>query len=247
MHTARNILLISFAALIDLLQAGISAALFMIGAFPGTVGGSAAGCLIGAQIAGEIGCGFLGLVAGVAGSTVNGAAVATLPIAIGIGFAINFCLDITLGVVLIGFLMWLGMYHKGYGIGGFIVELIPGLDNIPGWTFMTIMCVVDKTAREKNLIASKGSMFTKLATTGITGVATSAVFAIHQGNQRRAREAGVFTQEEQDQRLGEKKQFVSAELRNIDGIRAANPNTSNLQRPESADNEPQPKNLRYAA
>jgi hypothetical protein len=222
MYMVRNTLLILFAAFIDLLQAGISAGLFVIGAFPGTVAGSAAGCIIGRSIAGSVGCWIGGAVAGAAGSAANGAAAATLPIAVGLGMAVNFCLDITLGLILTLFLLWLGMYHKGYGIGGFLVELIPGLDNLPGWTIMTALCVVRKTAEEKKLVGSTGSMFSTLTTTGVAGATAFTAFAINKGTQRIARDQGLYTKEEQDQRLEEKQKFVSTELKNIDGIRAKN-------------------------
>ncbi len=217
MHLVRNTLLILFAAFIDLLQAGISAGLFVIGAFPGTIGGSAAGCIIGRAVAGSVGCWIGGTVAGIAGSAANGAAVATLPIAVGLGMAVNFCIDISLGLVLTLFLLWLGMYHKGYGIGGFLVELIPGLDNLPGWTIMTALCVTHKTAEEKKLIGTSDSMFKNLLVT--TGVGGLAAFKINQGTQSIARQHGMYTQEEQNGRQEDKKQLVSAELRNIDGIR----------------------------
>ncbi|OGC88734.1 hypothetical protein A2419_03155 [Candidatus Adlerbacteria bacterium RIFOXYC1_FULL_48_26] len=222
MHTARNSLLILFAILLDILQAGISAGLFMMGAFPGTVGGAAGGCFIGAKVAGSVGCAIGGTVAGFAGSVVNVASAATLPFAVGLGFAVNFCISATLGVILVAWLWSLGMYKFGPGITGFIVELTPGLAVVPGWTMMTILCVVRKTAEEKKLVGSTGSLFTTFATTGIAGAGAFAAFAINQGTARRAREAGVFTQEEQDQNLAEKKQFVSTELKNIDGIRAKN-------------------------
>ena len=219
MHSVRNSLLILFAILLDLLQAGISAGLFFMGAFPGTVGGATGGCFLGAKVAGEIGCAIGGAVAGVAGTALNAAAAATLPFAVGLGFAVNFCISATLGIILVAWLWSLGMYKLGPGITGFIVELTPGLAVVPGWTMMTILCVVRKTAEENKLVGSAGSLFTKFATTGIAGAGAFAAFAINQGTARRAREAGVFTQEEQDQNLAEKKQFISTELKNIDGIR----------------------------
>jgi hypothetical protein len=221
MHMVRNTLLILFAAFIDLLQAGTSAALFVIGAFPVTTVGGTAGCLIGKYVGGSLGCAILGTVAGVVGAPANApVAVTTLPLAIGLGVAVNFCLDITLGLVLTLFLLWFGMYKKGYGVGGFLVELIPGIDNIPGWTIMTALCVVSKTAEEKKLKAPGETMFKSLMVTA--GAGALAAFKINQVTQRVARERGISTQEEQGQRLEEKKQFVSTELKNIDGIRAKN-------------------------
>ncbi|MBY0472958.1 hypothetical protein K2Q00_01560 [Patescibacteria group bacterium] len=219
MHAVRNTLLILFAILLDLLQAGISAGLFFMGAFPGTVGGATGGCILGAKVAGQIGCAIGGAVAGVAGTALNAAAAATLPFAIGLGFAVNFCLDVTLGLVLTAFLIWLGMYYKGIGITGFIVELVPGLAIVPGWTAMTIACVVRKTAEEKLLASSSGGLFTTFITAGVAGAGTFATFAINQGTARRARGIDMFAQEEQVSRDSEKKQFVSTELKNIDGIR----------------------------
>lgn len=223
MHAVRNTLLILFAVLLDILQAGISAGLFFMGAFPGTIGGATGGCLIGAKIAGPVGCTIGGAVAGVAGTAVNAAAAATLPFAVGLGFAVNFCISATFGVVLIGFLLLFGMYYKGAGIAGFIIELIPGLAIVPGWTGMTVMCVMRKSAEEKALAGSAaGGLFTTFATAGMAGAGAFATFAINQGTARRARGTEAPAQEDQSQ-PEQKKQFVSTELKNIDGIRTKPP------------------------
>lgn len=217
MHSVRNTLLILFAILIDLLQAGVSAGLFFMGAFPGTVGGATGGCILGAKFAGALGCSIGGAVAGVAGTALNGAAAATLPFAIGLGFAVNFCVSITFGAVLMLWLWSMDMSYKDIGLGGFLVEMIPGLDNIPGWTTMVILCIVRKTAEEKLLSVPAESAFKTLFVTA--GAGAMGAFKINQGTQALARARGVYTQEQQDARQEEKKQFVSAELRNINGIR----------------------------
>jgi hypothetical protein len=220
MHMVRNTLLILFAVMIDLLQAGISAGLFVVGAFPGTTAGGTIGCVIGAKIADSVGCAVGSAAGGFAGSILNVAAPVTLPFAIGLGFAVNFCIAVTLGTVLVAWLWSLGMYKMGPGIAGFIVELIPGLDNIPGWTAMTIISVMRKTAEEKGLSTPTESAFKTMFTTA--GAGAMAAFKINQQTQTVARERGVFSQEQQDARQEEKTQRVSVELKNIDGIRTKN-------------------------
>ena len=216
----RNALLILFAICIDLLQALIALSFFVMGAFPGTVGGGTAGCLLGSQVAGGIGCAFLGTVAGAVGSIGDAAAGTTLPIAVGLGFAVNVCMDAFLGTILIGLLWVLGMYYPRYGITGLIAELIPGINDLPGWTIMTVLCVIRKTAEEKRLV-SAGGMFQTLMTTGITGIGASAVFAINSASGRLVREQSTIrTQEDQDSDRERIKHAVSTELKNIDGIRA---------------------------
>ena len=236
----RNTLLISFAILIDLLQAGISAGLFAVGAFPGTVAGGAAGCALGTYYAGSVGCVVVGSIAGFVGTAGNVVAAATLPIAIALGFAVNFCLDVTLGTILVMWLMWEGMYYPRYGIGGFIAELMPGLSDLPAWTVMTILSVVRKSAEEGKLRGTPAASLTKMMSSGLAGAGVSLVTSIKQGNMETARNVGSYTEEQQTQE-GEHQQerMVNSELKNIDGIRAPRTQPSN-------DNTA-PKSLQYEA
>jgi hypothetical protein len=235
----RNTLLILFAIVIDGAQAVISMGLLALGAAPGTVAGGATGCLVGHTIAGKIGCYVAGGAAGVAGSLANPILAAyTIPLAIAAGFAVNFCLNITLGTILTAWLITQKMYYPRYGVTGYIVELVPGINDLPIWTMTTVLAVMRKNAEEGKLAGTAGAMFSKFMTSGVIGTAATGISVLNQTSQKITRDAGVFTQEEQDSVQEQKKQQVSSELKNIDGIRAS--------RTPAGDNGAQTK-LQYAA
>jgi hypothetical protein len=144
--------LIMLALLIDGIQAGMSAAIFILSAFPGTFGGAAAGCAAGNAVAGQVGCSIGGFLLGLVGSIplINGVlATVTMPVGVILGFAISVCLSLTLGAGLIMLLIIYGMFYPKYLMPGGISELIPGFDLIPGWTALTILCVLRKIRDEK--------------------------------------------------------------------------------------------------
>lgn len=209
----RNILLIAFAVLIDFLQAAISAALFAIGAFAGTIGGAAAGCYWGAKVGGTLGCTVVGGLGGFFGSFANPLiAGGTITIAVVMGFAINFCLDATLGTILIMWLLWEDMYYPRFGISGFIAELIPGVNDLPAWTIMTVLSIMRKSAEEGKLKSPAGGVFKKIMTTGAIGAAATATSVLLQRNQQTARDSGVITKEQQDEVRKNKIQSVALNL-----------------------------------
>ena len=145
MNFAKNTVFILIALFIDGLQAAISWGIAAIAAFPVTAGGSAAGCVAGNSIAGQIGCwvggGVLGLLSvtplGLAANAL--VATVTVPIGIALGFAINICLSIVLGwFFLVPLMLFFGVnvsWKRLVWGGG---EMIPGLNNIPFWTVLTI-------------------------------------------------------------------------------------------------------------
>jgi hypothetical protein len=158
--------LIMLALFIDGIQAGMSAAIFILSAFPGTFGGAAAGCAAGNAVAGEIGCSIGGFLLGLVGSVplINGVlATVTMPVGIILGFAISVCLSLTLGAGLIMLLIIYGMFYPKYLMPGGISELIPGFDLVPGWTALTILCVLRKVKDEKaaQLKASLSTVITE--------------------------------------------------------------------------------------
>ncbi len=143
---------IVIALFIDGVQAAVSATLILIAAFPGTIGGAAAGCAAGNAVAGGVGCEIGGFLLGLLGSIpiINGGlALIAEPIGLVLGFAISICLSATLGFGLIMLLVFNGMFYPKYVYSGGIAELIPGFDLIPGWTAMTILSVIKKNKEEK--------------------------------------------------------------------------------------------------
>ncbi|HVV38790.1 MAG TPA: hypothetical protein VHD31_00495 [Candidatus Paceibacterota bacterium] len=165
---SKGVLFILLGLLIDGFQAFMSVALFAVGALPGPIGG----CFVGTQIAGDIGCKVLGAIGGL--PFVNGIlAVATLPISMGMGIALGFCISATLGVFLIALMGFNGILYPKYLIwgGG---ELIPGLNIIPFWTTLTILCVLKKNAEEGTGVLSIAGNLTTSATSPGATVATIA-------------------------------------------------------------------------
>ncbi|MCX6819921.1 MAG: hypothetical protein NT019_01370 [Candidatus Adlerbacteria bacterium] len=212
--------LIAFALLIDGAQAFMAFAFFLFGAFPGTFAGGAAGCALGAAIADRVGC-FIGGAAGALVATpADALAVYTIPIGVGLGIAVNLCIDVTLGLLLVALLRLCGMFYGRYAGFGAIMELVPGLNNAPGWTLMTVMSVVRKKAEQRKLEGGAQGAFTKILAPGtVFGATALGIVGINQATAQMARDKGASTQVQQNAASDRQGSAVSAELKNIDGIR----------------------------
>lgn len=86
-----------------------------------------------------------------------------MPLGIGLGFASDICISLMLGSALIFLLAINGMYYPGYTWAVFIGETIPGLDIIPGWTFLAISCVLKKNAETKSGVVGFASSIASAA------------------------------------------------------------------------------------
>ncbi len=140
--------LIVFALVIDGLQALISLGLILVASTGGTFAGGALGCAAGNYVAGEIGCLVGGSVLGIFGSLANAAlAPFLIPIGVGLGFAINICLSVVLGGMLIALLWHLKMLYVGY-TPGYLLEIVPGVANFPFWTGFVVASVIRKKAED---------------------------------------------------------------------------------------------------
>ena len=153
---SKGLIFIPLGLFIDGLKAGLTVSLAAIAAFPGTIGGAAGGCAIGSYFLGKIGCWAGGILLGTLGSIpfVNGAiATVTEPIGIALSIAISFCLSATLGIFLVSLLAFNDMLYPKYlifGGGGFI----PGLNLLPFWTTLAILCVLKKKSEEEQGVLS---------------------------------------------------------------------------------------------
>ncbi len=135
----KYILPISFALFIDGLQAGIS---FALAGFMGTLGGAVGGALFCSKVlpvalqGGKLtaACAAVGGVVGTAGN------VALVPVGIMVGAVINICLSLTMGSALIYLLVVILGWEpvQKYLMPGFVVDTIPGINNLPAWTFLAI-------------------------------------------------------------------------------------------------------------
>lgn len=158
--------LVLVALLIDGLQAALSWGIAAIAAFPVTAAGGVIGCAAGNAVAGQIGCWLGGTVLGIFGTTGNAlAAPFTIPFGIAMGLAINMTLSFVLGGPLIFLLMLWGLKpQKRLWWSG--AELVPGINNVPCWTFFTFSCI---WAQSK----------TKTARRGVLGLAGLAIMPVH--------------------------------------------------------------------
>lgn len=158
MTLAKNTGFIILALFIDGLQAAVSWGIAIIATFPGTAAGGVVGCAAGNAVAGQIGCWVGGSVLGLLGTTGNLLlAPATIPVGIAIGFAVNVTLSIVLGWAFLVPLMFFFRNHiswKRLAWGG--GEMIPGVNNVPFWTFFVIASLWDESTVEKE---SRGSFF----------------------------------------------------------------------------------------
>jgi len=165
MILARNSAFVIVALLIDGMQAAMSWGIAAIAAFPVTAGGTAAGCAAGNAILGQIGCWVGGGVIGLLSVTPLGlaanalAATVTVPLGIALGFAINMCLSFVGGAFLLIIMKFFGvsvsLKRLVWGGG----ELIPGINNIPFWTFFTISTLwrqATDTGQKKGILALAG-------------------------------------------------------------------------------------------
>lgn len=151
--------LILFALLIDGLQMLLSWGLLALGdavtaATPVTtgLGGAGTGCYLNSSGWYDLpGCVVGAIAGGAIGAT---ASIGGIPLGIILGFVVDFCISATFGVALVALLIYSGMFYPGYLFGGTIFELIPGFDDFPGWTFMTIMCVIRKKSEDKSGLLS---------------------------------------------------------------------------------------------
>lgn len=179
----RGTLLILLGLFIDLLQAGMSLMLALLTAVPGTVLGGAAGAGIGASACSWIGSTASGICAtiggfalGFFGSWLNPIlAGVTEPVGIALGFAIDICMSLTFGALLITFLIFNRMFYPKYLFGA-LGEVIPGINNIPFWTALVVLSLLKKKSEETGaLAAASGLAMAAMSPTSALGTATGGV------------------------------------------------------------------------
>jgi hypothetical protein len=152
MNLARNTIFILIALFIDGLQAAISWGIATIAAFPATTAGGTIGCVVGSQAAGQLGCWIGGVVLGILGTSGNVfLAPFTIPAGSAIGLAVNITLSATLGWAFLVPLMYAWGIKTSWqrlALGG--GEMIPGINNVPFWTALTIASLWGGAARKKS-------------------------------------------------------------------------------------------------
>jgi hypothetical protein len=143
------------------------------------------------------------------------------------GFAVNICIDIVLGTFLTMWLIQQRMYYPTYGFGGWIAEMMPGLNDLPAWTTMTVLSVVRKSAEEGKLKGTAAETAAKMLSAGtLAGASVSFITNMKQKNMETVRNAGAYTEKQRTEENEFQHARVSSELRNIDGIRSRTPQNS---------------------
>ncbi len=213
--------LILFALFVDGLQAVLSFAFFTLGmaltaATP--LGAAAAGCG-GAYAAssnaasGAINCAE-GAVAG-AGLSFVGA-----PLGMVMGMASDVCVSLTFGLMLLLTLSLCGLFYPSKLFGGGLFEILPGLSVLPGWTLMTVLCILQKRKEAGALAGSTAGALTQtLSSKTLVGRMYGGIKSLEQKNSANMQSTGVVSNSRiRTQRVLDR-QHVKQELRSIDGVK----------------------------
>jgi hypothetical protein len=241
MKVGRDILLITVALLIDGLQAILGWMAFAVGIglqvitpAGGAAGGAAVGAYVcwnstGDTVAALIAAGKCALAGGAAGAV---ASTFGIPLGTALGFVLEITISLTFGAGLIFLLLINGMYYSTRTPVGFIAELIPGLDILPGWTVMTILCILKKRKEEGKLIGKVSTTFAKMLSPGTTmGAAVGGIKYLQQQKTNAMLANGVATGGTYKQMRIVKRQNINTELKNIDSIKPAQSTPPNNTRP----------------
>ncbi len=163
--------------------------------------------------------GFLGMGGAVSGSTLGIAGPIAMPAAVAIGFTTDVVTSFTFGSGLLLVLSYYGMFYAPYTLGGSIVEIIPGLDVVPGWTIMTILCIVKKSREEGGTLGNvAGTLLTVVAPEArVATGATQAATTVTAPAQQTAQTPQAYEQESREASRAQNR--VVSDLKNIDEIK----------------------------
>ncbi len=158
---------------------------------------------------------IFGVAAGATASTLGAAGPIALPAASSLSFVIDITSSLTFGIGLISLLAYNGMFYFNYITGGAITEMMPGIDVLPAWTVMTILCIIRKESEKGNL-GSIGTVALKLAG-GVTGIGaiSAAASVVSQAPSRPEQPVQLATAPEEQKPRGR----TVPELKTIDGVR----------------------------
>jgi len=126
-----RIVILTFAIFIDGLEMAVEAAMVALGS---TGGGAIAGCALGAQYAGDIGCYFGGLAGGALGFLAQGTGLGEVLGAL-MGYVIDVGITFTFGAILLMFIICARKFKFFPTMAIFGLKLLPFLGVAPGWTW----------------------------------------------------------------------------------------------------------------
>jgi len=99
----------------------------------------------------------------------------TEPLGIALGLAISCCINITMGAGLLALLAHEGMWGPSYWkylFPGFVVETIPGLNSLPFWVAVVVLCIIEKTKEEPDTVLGQVARVASAAAAVSTNPAT---------------------------------------------------------------------------
>jgi len=148
------------------------------------------------------------------------------PLGIAVGMVVSICISLSFGVLLILTLFYFKMFYPARVFGGMFFEIIPGLSAIPGWTAMTLLCVLKKMQEDGTLQGSAaGKLASMLSPKNALGKMYGGVKSLQQRNVSLARSTGVVSDARvRDARI-ETRQAMKQDLKSIDGV-IARPKTA---------------------
>jgi hypothetical protein len=176
----RGMFLLAFALFIDGLQAALAWSAFALGSGLQAItpwGGAAGGAAAGAVLCWDSANGVLTAVVDATKCALGGGALGALasgfgaPLGIGLGFALEICVSFTFGFGLIILLYYYDLYDNTRMLGAGLVEIVPGVNNLPAWTLMVVLCLFKKYSEEK----LKGVTGASVDTKKVIGVAENLV------------------------------------------------------------------------
>lgn len=174
--------------------------------------------------------------AGIAAVPIVGQVVGTvtIPLGIALGIALSICISITLGAGFLLLLAFNGLFNMRYAIGGGISGIIPILDILPGWTTMTILCILRKMKEEGELEGKASIAFaTMVAPNTKMGAVYQGIKDINRDRVAGMRAVGSILPEE-EVAAQESRRAVSTNLKSIDELPATKPKPQTEQKQQYA-------------
>ncbi len=196
------------------------------------IGGALTGAAVGAlscwNSSGGVISGIIDAVkCGAAGGTMGATLSAVgIPLGAGMGMAADFCISVTFGTMLVLALWNFGMFYPKYILSGGLFEMVPGFDALPGWTAMTIACVLRKIADERKLASKASTAFATIVAPNTTvGTAYRGIKTLQRKNIATMRDAGLVSDERIKADRVQTRQRLTQDLKDIDGVNLR-PNTA---------------------